>query len=420
MKKVVAILISLVMAVSFVTSAAGAAAPTPANPLQIYVDGELVPFGEDKPVNVNGTNLVPVRMLLEQLNFVIDWNQESQIVTATSTDPRNVTVISLQIGHDTAYVNSKPKELLEAPQIINEKSYVPLRFVIEESGYEIAWNEKLNKISIDTVIESRGFLWEVENDGNVVYLLGSIHVANEEMYPLRDEISAAFSEADYLAVEVNSTVEKPDLGVYIEDLGTYKDGTTLRDHVSPEVYALLGELLTDMEVPADALDPFEPWYASMILDSIASEDSEYESDLGIDNYFMNEAQEAKMPIMQLESYESQFGMYDGFSDELQEQLLVGSIHGFYQEEDSTEVLSEMWMDGDVEELTKMAEEMQGDEEYYKAMLLDRNVLMAGKINGFLTSSQPATFFVVVGALHMAGEDGLVALLEEKGYTVTQL
>lgn len=418
MKKLAAILISLVMAVSFVTSASAAAAPS--NPLQVYVDGKLVQFGEDKPVNVNGTTLVPVRVLLEDLKFEIDWNQESQIVTATSTDPRNVTVISLQIGQETAYVNSKPKTLLESPRIINEKSYVPLRFIVEETGYEIDWNQKLNKIAIDTVIESRGFLWQVENDGNVVYLLGSIHVANEVMYPLRDELNVAFAEADYLAVEVDGTVEDPNLGTYIENLGSYNDGTTLRDHVSPEVYAFLVELLTELEIPTNVLDPYEPWYASMILDSIASEDSEYESELGIDNYFMNNALEAEIPIMELESFESQFGMYDGFSDELQEQLLIGSIYGFYQEEDSTEGLSEIWMAGDVEELTQMAEDMQGDEEYYNAMLLDRNVLMAQKINGFLTGSQPATFFVVVGALHMVGEDGLVALLEEKGYTVTRL
>ncbi|WP_162848341.1 TraB/GumN family protein [Paenibacillus nanensis] len=418
MKKLAAILISLVMAVSFATSAAGAAAP--ANPLQIYVDGELVHFGEDKPVKVNGTTLVPVRMLLEKLHFEIDWNQESQVVTATSTDPRNVAVISLQIGHDTAYVNSKPMKLLAAPQKINQKSYVPLRFIVEESGYEIEWDEKRNQISIDTVIESRGFLWKAENGDNVVYLLGSIHVANEAMYPLRDEITEAFSEADYLAVEVDVTVENPDLGAYIEDLGTYKDGTTLRNHVSPEVYAYLGELLTELEVPTGALDPYEPWYASMILDSVASEDSEYDAELGIDNYFMNEALESKIPIMELESYESQFKMFDSFSDAVQEQLLAGSIYSFYQEEDSTDDLFEMWVNGDVEQLTQMAVDTKADAEYYKAMLLDRNVLMADKIKGFLTGSQPATYFVVVGALHMVGEDGLVALLEEMGYTVTRL
>lgn len=418
MKKLAAILISLVMAVSFAASASASAAPS--NPIQVFVDGKPVQFGADKPVNVNGTTLVPVRVLLENLNFAIDWNQESRIVTATSTDPRNVTVISLQIGQDTAYVNSKPKKLLEAPQIINEKSYVPLRFIVEETGYEIDWDPELNTIAVDTVIESRGFLWQVENGGNVVYLLGSIHVANEEMYPLRDEIDEAFAEADYLAVEVDGTVENPNLGAYIENLGSYKDGTTLRDHISPEVYAFLAELLADLEVRTDALDPYEPWYASMILDSLASEGSEYESELGIDNYFMNSALEEDIPIVELESFESQFGMYDGFSDELQEQLLIGSIYSFYQEEDSTEGLSEMWMDGDVEELAQMAEDMQGNEEYYNAMLLDRNVLMAQKINGFLTGSQPATYFVVVGALHMVGEDGLVALLEEKGYTVTRL
>lgn len=417
MKKLVALFVSLIMAISFATAAGAAPA---ANPLEIYVNDKLVAFKEDKPVKVNGTTLVPVRMLLEQLDFEIEWNQESQVVTATSTNPRNNLVISLQIGHDTAYVNSKPEKLLLAPKKINARTYVPLRFIVEQSGYVIEWDQALNRISIDTVLESKGYMWKVEKDGNVVYLLGSIHVANEAMYPLRDEITEAFEDSDYLAVEVNTSVEKPNLMEYLEDLATYKDGTTLRNHVSAEVYTALVELLKELEIPANALDTYEPWYVSMILDSIGREDSEFEAELGIDLHFMNEAAEAKVPIMELESYESQFQMFDGFSDGLQEQFLIGSIYSYYQEEEPAEDLSDMWIAGDVEGLTEMAENMETDEEYYNAMLTDRNILMAEKINGFLTGSTPATFFVVVGALHMVGEHGLVALLEEMGYTVTRM
>ncbi|MCR2804508.1 TraB/GumN family protein [Paenibacillus soyae] len=417
MKKLVALFVSLIMALGFATAAGAAPA---ASPLEIYVNDKLVEFKEDKPVKQNGTTLVPVRMLLEQLDFEVTWDQDTQMATAISTSPRNNLVISLQIGSDTAYVNAKPQKLLLAPQKINQRTYVPLRFIVEQSGYEIEWNEKLNRISIDTIVESKGYMWKVEKDGNVVYLLGSIHVANEAMYPLRDEITEAFEEADYLAVEVNTSVEPEDLGAYVEDLATYKDGTTLRNHLSPEVYAALGELLTELEIPTNALDTYEPWYVSMILDSFGREDSEYESELGIDLHFMNEATDANVPIMELESYQSQFEMFDNFSDGLQEQFVIGSLYSLYGEEEPAEDLSEMWIAGDVEELTQMAEDMQADLEYYNAMLKDRNILMAEKVNGFLTGSKPATFFVVVGALHMVGEHGLVALLEEMGYTVTRL
>lgn len=417
MKKLLVLFLSLVMAISFATGAQAASNP---NPLSIWVDGKQVQFGDRSPIVVNDTTLVPVRMLLEKLSFSIGWNKESKVVTATSTNPKNEAVISLQVDHDTAFVNNKPQKLTVAPQMVGQTTYVPLRFIVEATGYAIEWNETERIISIETIMKSQGFLWKVEKNGNVVYMLGSIHVASEEMYPLRDEIEDAFADAGYLAVEVDSTVEKPELPQYLDNLGTYKDGTTIQNHLSPDAYRILGELLTELELPANAMDKYKPWFASMILDSWNREDSDYQPTLGIDQYFMDNALKAKMPILELESYESQFTMFDNFSAGLQEEFLMGSIYNFVTETEPATHLSEMWINGDMDQLTQMAVDMKKDEEYYKAMLLDRNILMADKINGFLNGSGSATFFVVVGALHMAGEHGLVALLEEMGYTVTRV
>lgn len=415
MKKFMSFLIALVMVLSFSTGAQAAAS----NPVSIWVDGEQVQFGSNAPIVEKGTTLVPVRMLLEKLSFKIDWNEESRVVTATSTNPRNEAVISLQIDHATAYVNSNPQQLTVAPKIKDKATYVPLRFIVEATGYEIDWNEEQRLISIDTVQESRGFMWKVEKDGNTVYMLGSIHVASEAMYPLRDEIIDAFMEADHLAVEIDFTTEE-ELTGYVESVSTYTDGTNLQNHVSEETYQYLGELLVELGLPPYALDNFRPWFASLILDDYRREDSEYKPELGIDEYFMKLAVESKLPIIGLESSKSQLDMLSGFSDRIQEDMLVGSIISYYVEEEPVKDLSDMWINGDVETLTAMANETKKDEEYYKAMLEDRNVLMAEKIDGFLRSDKSETYFVVVGALHMVGEHGLVTLLEQKGYTVTRV
>ncbi|MDQ6422551.1 TraB/GumN family protein [Paenibacillus sp. LHD-117] len=404
------------MVLFFSFAAATSAATAAPAPLSIWIDGEPVKFGEQKPFVEKGTTYVPVRMLLEKLDFELDWNEKLRIVTATS----DKVIISLEIDRFTAYVNTTPHELTAAPKIVNKSTYVPLRFIVEAAGYEIEWDEELRAVIIDTVQESRGFMYKVEKDGNVVYMLGSIHVANEAMYPLREEITEAYEQSDFLTVEVNVESDTVDVTKLLEDLGTYKDGTTLRNHLSSEGYQAVVQLLTDLEIETNALDRFEPWFASMILNSWLSEDSEYEPELGIDQYFLEQAIEEEKPILELESFESQYKMYDGFSKELQESMLMGAIYGFYYESEGVEDLSAMWVEGDVEELNQMAEDMQSDEEYYNALLKNRNLLMAEQIDGYLSGKQAATFFVVVGALHLAGEDGLVALLEEMGYTVTRV
>lgn len=410
-KKLSALLLSLVL---LFCAATAAHAATP--PLSVWIDGKQVQFGDQQPYKMNGTTLVPVRMLLEQLDFELGWNEQSRVITASSQN----TILTLQVDHKTAFVNGSPKELAVAPQILKKVSYVPIRFIIEEVGLTIDWDKATNAVAIDTVVKSKAFMWEVEKNGNTVYMLGSIHVANKNMYPLRDVIEDAFQSSDYLAVEIDGTSEDTDINALLDELGTYRDGSTLKNHVSAETYGEVVELLATLELKPDALDKYKPWFASLLLSSLGSESSEYDSALGIDNYFMDKALKREVPIIELESYRLQYEMFDGFSPQLQEAYLLGSVYSFYSEEDSVGDLSEMWVKGDLDTLSQMADDTSGNEEYYNAMLKNRNIAMVDKIDGFLKGTDQKTYFVVVGALHMAGKDGFVSLLEQKGYTVNRL
>lgn len=415
MKRFTALIAALLLSLSLATGASAATAATAAPP-SIWIDGQPVKFGQKKPFIENGVTFVPVRMLLEELSFELEWNEKLRVVTATG----DKTTIILEIDRKTAYVDSKPQLLDAAPKIIDSTTYVPLRFIVSASGYEIEWLEDVRAVMIDTIQESRGFMYKVEKGGNVVYLLGSIHVGNDAMYPLRDEITDAFKEADFLSVEVNGESDEVDYEKLLDDLGFYKDGTTLRNHLSQEGYEAVVQLLTDLELEANALDGFKPWFASIVLDSMLREESEFEPELGIDQYFLDQAVKKKLSILELESAELQYRMFDNFSAELQEGMLMGSIYGFYVESDGVRDLSAMWVDGDIEMLTELAEELKSNEEYYNAVLRDRNVGMAEGIDGYLNSEEESTFFVIVGALHLPGEDGIVVLLEEMGYTVTRI
>ncbi|MNO06309.1 TraB family protein [compost metagenome] len=64
--------------------------------------------------------------------------------------------------------------------------------------------------------------------------------------------------------------------------------------------------------------------------------------------------------------------------------------------------------------------MKATPEYYQTTIKDRNIGMIEKIEGYLEDKSKETYFVVVGALHMVGKDGIVTRLKEKGYTVTRL
>ncbi|MDQ0116102.1 TraB/GumN family protein [Paenibacillus harenae] len=408
MKKIAALFLSLALLFSFVTSV-----QAEAKPVTVWVEGEQAQLDGQAPILERGTTHVPAESFLKELGFKVSWDEQGKTITGTKED----IVISIQVGKETANVNGTEQPLI-APKLVNKTLYVPLRFISETAGYEVTWNSELRAVYVEVNEPSRGFLWKVENEGNVVYLLGSIHIANDAMYPLRPEITNAFDASDYLVVEADITkANEPEVQELVLKLSTYTDGTTLKDHLSPETYAKLEGILKENGLPAGAFDMYKPWSVSTTLDYLKAMQSGYNGDNGIDMNFLAQAIERKVPIVELESIEFQLKMLDGFSAELQEEMLATSIENYYATESGIDELSEMWVTGDEEKLMAITNETGEHEELNKAMLTDRNIPMVDKIEGYLKDEDGETYFVVVGAAHMLGEDGIVPLLEKKGYKV---
>lgn len=143
----------------------------------------------------------------------------------------------------------------------------------------------------------------------------------------------------------------------------------------------------------------------------------YEASAGVDLYFIQKAIERKLPVIELESYESQLGMFNDFSKELQEKTLKATLDNFDVLDDSVNQMAEMWKTGNDEQLLELTNSFSDDEEYNKTMLIDRNVGMADKIDGYLRNGKGEEYFIVVGAAHYLGDHGIVKLLKDKGYTV---
>lgn len=420
LKKFGALFLSLILAVSVFSGAASAAT----KPVSIWMDGAAVQFKQGAPMVENGTTLVPLRPLLEKLGVNLYWDGKNQTVTGTKSGLS----FALQVGNDTAVVNGVVEELDAVPRVIRGTTYVPLRFVAEAVGYKVTWDAKNNAVALAQAGQpggSTGFLWKAEKNGNVVYLLGSIHVAQARMYPLRPEIEAAYKASSYLGVEVDMTkVDSEAMEKLVEDKGVYKDGTTLKDHISAATYQALVNILKANQLDVTAFDQYEPWVVAQTLPSLQSEEDGYQANLGIDAYFMGKAAEDNKLIVPLESAESQLDMFDRFSPALQEAQLKEAIGGYNlpssQGGAAIDALTRMWVTGDEDALLEMIKASAEDQEYYKALVIDRNLTMTSKIEGYLNDDDHVTRMVVVGAAHMLGNDGIVTHMKNDGYTVTKL
>ncbi|PIH56274.1 TraB/GumN family protein [Paenibacillus sp. LK1] len=396
-------LLSLTISVGLLASAV----PAMASPQEtsVKLNEQTVEYTVGAPINNKGTTLVPLRSTLDAMDVKL----------TTATDD---TI--------TAVVNGKTITLKSKLTRINGVTYAPIRIVGDAAGYEVRWDAATRTVLLvskggetETVqTGGRGFMWEVESNGNTVYLVGSMHIADESFYPLRKEFEEAFAEADYLGVEIDiSKAAEEAQQKIVLDLGSYQDGTTLKDHISSETYTQLGNILKQSGLEPNALDTFKPWVVESTLASLKSMKAGYEASAGVDLYFIQKAIERKLPVIELESYESQLGMFNDFSKELQEKTLKATLDNFDVLDDSVNQMAEMWKTGNDEQLLELTNSFSDDEEYNKAMLIDRNVGMADKIDGYLKNGKGEEYFIVVGAAHYLGDHGIVKLLKDKGYTV---
>ena len=130
MKKVVSVILSVIMIFSLCVSAVVYGAED----VKIVIDGEEKVF-DAMPVIQSGRTLVPMRAVFETLGLSVDWDDATKTVTGKNVNK----TITLKIGDTTAYINGISKTLDVASDIINSRTYVPLRFVAEALNCDVNW-----------------------------------------------------------------------------------------------------------------------------------------------------------------------------------------------------------------------------------------------------------------------------------------
>jgi hypothetical protein len=273
------------------------------------------------------------------------------------------------------------------------------------------------------VDSDRLFLWKVTSPTNTVYLLGSIHVATEDFYPLPEEIEKAFAASKVLAVEVDLT--KVDAGAMqgaLMEKGVYPAGDSIGRHVSKETLAKMRAYFAGKGMPAAAMEQFRPWALAVTITMLEMQTMGYSAEMGIDKHFMDTA--GDRPIVELETADAQIALLSGFPEKLEAEFLASTLESMADSKKLMAQMVEAWKAGDAETLeritlTEPLKERPDLRGVYAKMFDERNAKMAAKVEGFLKKRQQP-HFVVVGAGHLIGDKGIVKLLAKKGVKVEQL
>jgi uncharacterized protein YbaP (TraB family) len=266
--------------------------------------------------------------------------------------------------------------------------------------------------------EKRILLWRVESGASTVFLLGSVHVAKPDIYPLNGYIESAFASAVRLAVEVDITkLEQTAFQKKILALGVLPQDRTLSGELGAAAAAVAAKL-AEFGMGMGSFERFKPWVVYMTIASMDLAALGLDSDSGVDLHYLRRAGDRE--VIELETVDSQLELLAGFSDAEQRALLLEYLEENAKLSEEAGALFDAWMAGDDMRLAELvrgeADASALDRRIEEALLRRRDAGMAERIRGLL--KLPGTSFVVVGAAHLSGAGGIVDLLAKAGFRVT--
>jgi uncharacterized protein YbaP (TraB family) len=267
--------------------------------------------------------------------------------------------------------------------------------------------------------QTRALAWKVSRGGGVVYLIGSVHMLTSDFYPLAPALDTAFKDSDLLVEEADlNEMLSPTTQFSMLSKGMLPAGQTIDKVISPATMALVNQH-TGGILPIEALKQFKPWFLAMTLEAMEWQSAGFDASLGLDKHFFDRAQAEGKTTQGLETTDFQISLFDGMTRDQQERFLAETLKGVDSEKASVAKLTGAWKAGDVATIERLVmADVKSDPVVYDRLLVARNRNWMPKIEALF--SRPRHAFVVVGAAHLVGPDGLVSMLKAKGYQVTQL
>ncbi len=268
-------------------------------------------------------------------------------------------------------------------------------------------------------------LFELKGRRSKVYLFGSVHLMKKNMYPLHKQVMQRFEAADHLVLEINTdAVPAQQLQAEFTRRGILPAGSSLSDELAPQTVKQVQQVLAARGYGIEAFQHMRPWFFEQTF--VAQELLVYGYDpaAGVDSYLMQQAKQSGKPILALETLEQQLDLLSNTSSKEQDLSLRYTFELLAERSAQSELnrLVVDWLRGDVDRMYRyMSEPVKEYPElngYITRLLDDRNIHMAEQVYRWLRGK--GSYFVVVGAGHLGGPNGLVKLLEKKGFKAKQI
>jgi len=269
--------------------------------------------------------------------------------------------------------------------------------------------------------DDRGLVYAVQSDKVTLYLAGSIHVMRAEDYPLPAALDEAYGKSDALIMELDlDDLDPLESAALIRSLAMAPNGSSLKSLMGEASFNRSKESALALGIDLERLGSVRPWFAALTVLQISLIQAGYSPEIGVEQYFLAKAVADEKTIEGLETMEQQLNIFASLSDADQGMFLEKTLTELDQLADEIDKLLEAWKTGDIPALEKLL--LDSFDEYpelFDELVDQRNKAWDRQLTEILRNGDQ-DYMVIVGAMHLLGERGVIELLRQHGFEINRL
>ncbi len=265
-----------------------------------------------------------------------------------------------------------------------------------------------------------GLVYRMEGNDNVIYLLGSIHLLREEDHPLPATFESVYRDADALVMELDMDDLDPlETQQIMLSRGLSMHADNLKRIMGEDDYARARRMIDDLGLAVPFLDQAKPWFAALTIINLQFIRLGFDVEYGVESWFTIQAINDGKEIAGLESLEQQLAIFDGMDPGTQSRFLLLSLEEADQMAGDMSHLIDAWKKGDAKTLEReLISDFESVPSVYRKLVVDRNRAWQKYVEELAVETD--NYLVIVGALHLVGNDGLINMLREDGYHISRM
>ncbi|QOP41818.1 TraB/GumN family protein [Sulfurimonas marina] len=264
------------------------------------------------------------------------------------------------------------------------------------------------------------FVWKVQKGDSTLYLGGTIHLLRPADFPLPKEFESAYKRSEVLVFETQiDRLEDPSFQEFMMQSMLYNDGSTLKQHLQETTYKRLEEYCQDNNISLQNMQQMKASMVALALMQMRYMELGATQD-GVDRYYYQKAVADKKKSEYFETLEEQVGMIANIGGDDEDDFVLQTLSDIKELDTMFTKIVQFWKNGKEKELSDffILDLKKQSRQLYNDLIVKRNIAWLPQIKHYLTTEK--TEFILVGAGHLVGPDGLLQALKKEGYKVTKL